>query len=81
MYRTLEAKVAFFGVCVGPQIGMNPIPILGLPDLEYRQIPTHNDSGIPVPIWGPHFECRSKIGDETLKSQIGTNPKLLLVSD
>jgi len=27
-------SVQYNGVYVGPQIGMNPIPILGLPDLE-----------------------------------------------
>ena len=35
-------------VCVGPQIGMNPKPLLGLlPELKYRQIPTQTDSGSP----------------------------------
>jgi hypothetical protein len=48
-----------------------------------KSLPIRTDSGIPVPIWGPHFECRSNLqfGDETLKSQIGMNPIPLLVSD
>ena len=49
-------------VYVRPQIEMNPIQLWGLPDLEYRHIPTHTDLGIPIPIWGPHFECRSNLG-------------------
>ena len=40
-------KLNHHSVCVGPQIGMNPKPILGLPDLEYWQIPTQTDSGSP----------------------------------
>jgi hypothetical protein len=40
---------------VGPQIGMNPESLWGLPNLEYCQIPTQTDSGIPVPIWGLFF--------------------------
>ena len=41
-------KLNHHSVCVGPQIGMNPKPILGLPDLEYWQIPTQTNLGIPV---------------------------------
>jgi hypothetical protein len=47
---------------VGPQIGMNPKPILGLPDLETDSGSPRPHSGIPVPIWGPRFECRSNLG-------------------
>jgi hypothetical protein len=32
---------------VGPQIGMSPILVWGLPDLEYWHIPTHTDMGSP----------------------------------
>ena len=33
-------------VYVGPQIGMNPIPILGLPDLETNSGSPRSDMGI-----------------------------------
>ena len=62
---------------VGPQIRMNPKPILGLPDLETDLGSPRSDSGIPVLIVLMPFQ----FGDETLKSQIGTNPKPILVSD
>jgi hypothetical protein len=62
----------FSGVYVGPQIGMNPESLWGLPNLEYWQIPTQTDSGIPVPIWGPRFECRSNLG--TIGDKFGRSP-------
>jgi hypothetical protein len=49
-------------IYVGPQIEMNPIVILGLPDLEINSGSPHTDSGIPILVWGPHFECRSNLG-------------------
>ena len=49
-------------VCSSPQIGMNLKPILGLPDLETNSGSPRSDMGIPVPIWGPRFECRSNLG-------------------
>ena len=30
--------------------------------------------GIPIPIWGPHFECRSNLGISSVGPQIGMNP-------
>jgi len=60
---------------------MNPKPILGLPDLEYWHIPTHTNMGIPIPIWGPHFECRFNLGISSVGPQIGMNPVLEWVSD
>ncbi len=45
MYEDATAK---YRIYVGPQIGMNPKPILGLPDLE-------TDLGSPVLIWGLLF--------------------------
>ena len=41
--------------CVGPQIGMNPIPLLGLSDLEYWQIPIQTDLGSPCSNMGIAF--------------------------
>ena len=70
------------GIYVGPQIGMNdPILVWGLPDLEYWHIPTHTDMGIPIPIWGPHFECLFNLGISSVGPQIGMNPILVWVSD
>ncbi len=74
-------EVPIDNIYVGPQIGMNPILVWGLPDLEYWHIPTHTDMGIPIPIWGPHFECRSNLGISSVGPQIGVNPILVWVSD
>jgi hypothetical protein len=49
-------------IYVGPQIGMKTIPILGVPDLEINSGSPRIGMGIPVPIWGPRFECRSNLG-------------------
>jgi len=68
-------------IVVGPQIGMNPIPILGCPDLEINLGSPRIDMGIPVPIWGPRFECRSNLGTSSVGPQIGTNSKPILVHD
>ena len=42
-------------IYVGPQIGMNPKPLLGLPDLEYWLIPTQTNSGSPCSNMGIAF--------------------------
>jgi hypothetical protein len=44
-------------IYVGPRIGMNPESLWGLPNLEYWQIPTQTDSGIPVPIHNDELEA------------------------
>jgi hypothetical protein len=59
---------------VGPQIGMNPKPILGLPNLETNSGIPRSDMGIPVPIWGPRFECRSNLGTKPLSPKLERTP-------
>jgi hypothetical protein len=61
-------------VYVGPQIGMNPKPILGLPNLEINLGSPRSDMGIPVPIWGPRFECRSSLGTKPLRPKLERTP-------
>ncbi len=46
-FGDLNTIVAVTPPTIGPQIGMNPKPIMGLLDLEYWQIPTQTDSGSP----------------------------------
>ena len=45
------------GVYVGPQIGMNPKPILGLPDLEINSGCPHTDMGIAFLVF---FQSRTR---------------------
>ncbi len=39
------------------------------------------DMGIPIPILGPRFECRSNFGTIKVAPQIGINTKPVWVSD
>ena len=41
----------------------------------------HIDMGIPIPIWGPYFECRSNLVTIKVAPQIGMIPKPVWVSD
>jgi hypothetical protein len=62
LWTKFRPKIGPIKRYVGPQIGMNPKPILGLPDLETDSGSPRSDMGIPVPIWGPRFECCSNLG-------------------
>ena len=45
-------------ICVGPQIGMNPKPILGLPDLETDSGSPRSDMGIAFLFFFIHTQDR-----------------------
>jgi hypothetical protein len=65
-------------VYVTPQIGMIPKLVWGCP--RFGMSP-HIDMGIPIPIWGPYFECRSNLVTIKVAPQIGMIPKPVWVSD